>query len=243
MPTEATGAHVLVSKYADLLPLHRQGQMFSRQGVDLDRSTLADWVGRAAFELRLVYDALMADLKRTTKLFMDETRAPALDPGARKTKTGYFWAIARVAIDCTPEPVLLPADRDHNFVQVPLVGGLRTITPDLCSNLCSKFRHPISDRLMADRNAAFCQQILNVPQAEGETVVGPDGIANNRAWKAIAFQGLGGDRQYHHPALASQIGTGNLTMPAEILIDRTDGLERQHDQIKVECPSGGTRFR
>lgn len=95
LPTEATIAHVLVSKYADHLPLYRQAQIMSRQGVDLDRSTLADWVGRAAFELRPVFDALIADLKRSTKLFMDETRAPVLDPGSRKTKTGYFWAFAR----------------------------------------------------------------------------------------------------------------------------------------------------
>lgn len=95
LPTEAMVAHVLVSKYADHLPLYRQAQIYGRQGIDLDRSTLADWVGRAAFELRPVFDALMADLKRSTKLFMDETRAPVLDPGARKTKTGYFWALAR----------------------------------------------------------------------------------------------------------------------------------------------------
>lgn len=95
MPTEATVAHVLISKYADHLPLYRQAQIHSRQGVNLDRSTLADWVGRAAFELRPVFDALMADLKRSTKLFMDETRAPVLDPGSKKTKTGYFWALAR----------------------------------------------------------------------------------------------------------------------------------------------------
>ncbi|OYW80866.1 MAG: IS66 family transposase, partial [Asticcacaulis sp. 32-58-5] len=95
LPTEATVAHVLVSKYADHLPLYRQAQIYSRQGIDLDRSTLADWVGRAAFELRPVFDALIADLKRSSKLFMDETRAPVLDPGARKTKTGYFWALAR----------------------------------------------------------------------------------------------------------------------------------------------------
>lgn len=95
LPTEATVAHVLVAKYADHLPLYRQAQIISRQGIDLDRSTLADWVGRAAFELRPVFDALIADLKRSTKLFMDETRAPVLDPGSRKTKTGYFWALAR----------------------------------------------------------------------------------------------------------------------------------------------------
>ncbi|WP_244432369.1 IS66 family transposase [Rhizobium johnstonii] len=95
LPTEASVAHVLVSKYADHLPLYRQAQIMSRQGIDLDRSTLADWVGRAAFELRPVFDALITDLKRSTKLFMDETRAPVLDPGSRKTKTGYFWALAR----------------------------------------------------------------------------------------------------------------------------------------------------
>jgi transposase len=95
MPTEATVAHVLVSKYADHLPLYRQAQIYARQGIDLDRSTLAAWVGKAAFELKPVFECLVADLKRSTKLFMDETRAPVLDPGKRKTKTGYFWALAR----------------------------------------------------------------------------------------------------------------------------------------------------
>jgi transposase len=92
---QASPAGQRVSKYADHLPLYRQAQIYSRQGVNLDRSTPADWVGRAAFERRPVFDALMADLKMSTKLFMDETRAPALDPGAKKTTTGYFWALAR----------------------------------------------------------------------------------------------------------------------------------------------------
>ena len=95
MPTEATVAHVIISKYADHLPLYRQAQIYARQGIDLDRSTLAAWVGRAAFELKPVYEALLANLKRSSKLFMDETTAPVLDPGRRKTKTGYFWALAR----------------------------------------------------------------------------------------------------------------------------------------------------
>jgi transposase len=95
MPTEATVAHVIVSKYADHLPLYRQAQIYSRQGIDLNRSTLATWVGRAAFELTSVCDALLANLKRSNKLFMDETAAPVLDPGRKKTKTGHFWALAR----------------------------------------------------------------------------------------------------------------------------------------------------
>ncbi len=95
MPTEATIASVIVSKYADHLPLYRQAQIYSRQGVDLDRSTLASWVGKAAYELRPVYDCLLENLKQSSKLFMDETTAPVLDPGRGKTKTGYFWALAR----------------------------------------------------------------------------------------------------------------------------------------------------
>ena len=95
MPTEATVASVIVSKYADHLPLYRQAQIYSRQGVDLDRSTLASWVGKAAYELRPVYECLLANLKQSTKLFMDETTAPVLDPGRKKVKTGYFWALAR----------------------------------------------------------------------------------------------------------------------------------------------------
>ena len=95
LPTEALIAHVLVSKYADHLPLYRQAQIYSRQGIDLDRSTLAHWVGKAAFELKPVFECLLENLKKSTKLYMDETRAPVLDPGRGKTKTGYFWALAR----------------------------------------------------------------------------------------------------------------------------------------------------
>lgn len=62
MPTEATLAHVLVSKFADHLPLYRQAQIYSRQGIDLDRSILAAWVGKSAFALAPDYDALLAEL-------------------------------------------------------------------------------------------------------------------------------------------------------------------------------------
>ena len=95
LPTEATIASVIVSKYADHLPLYRQSQIYARQNVHIDRSTLAGWVGRAAFELRPIYDALMEGLKTSTKLFMDETTAPVLEPGRGKVKKGYFWALAR----------------------------------------------------------------------------------------------------------------------------------------------------
>lgn len=95
IPTEATVTSAIISKYADHLPLYRQSQIYARQGVEIDRSTLAAWVGKAAYELRPVYECLMANLKQSTKLFMDETTAPVLEPGRGKVKKGYFWALAR----------------------------------------------------------------------------------------------------------------------------------------------------
>jgi transposase len=86
LPTEAMVAQVLVSKFADHLPLYRQAQIHARQGIALDRSTLADWVGRAAFLLRPVHERLLDKLKASPKLFADETTAPVLDPGRGRTK-------------------------------------------------------------------------------------------------------------------------------------------------------------
>ena len=66
-----------------------------RSGLDQDGSTLAGWVSRASFHLKPVADRLAEHLKRSSKLFMDETGAPLLDPGSGKTKTGWLWTLAR----------------------------------------------------------------------------------------------------------------------------------------------------
>jgi transposase len=95
LPTEAFVADVVVSKYADHMPLYRQSQILARQGVRIERSTLAQWVGAASAELQPLHDHLLDRLKASPKLFCDETRCPVLDPGRGKTKTGYLWAIAR----------------------------------------------------------------------------------------------------------------------------------------------------
>ena len=95
IPTEALIAQVLVAKYADHLPLYRQAQTYARQGVQIDRSTLADWVGRAAWYLRPLRDHVLEELRRSARLFADETTAPVLDPGRGRTKTGQLWAYAR----------------------------------------------------------------------------------------------------------------------------------------------------
>ena len=95
LPTEALVVDVLVAKYADHLPLYRQSQMMAREGINIGRSTLANWVGFAAHELAPLHERLVAILKASPKLFADETRCPVLDPGRGRTKTGYLWAIAR----------------------------------------------------------------------------------------------------------------------------------------------------
>jgi transposase len=95
LPTEATVSHVLVSRYADHLPLYRQSQILARQGIEIGRDTLASWVGVAANELKPVVARLREILLGSARLFADETTLPVLDPGRGRTKTGYAWAIAR----------------------------------------------------------------------------------------------------------------------------------------------------
>jgi transposase len=95
LPTEAMVAYVLVSKYAWHLPLYRQAQMLLAQGIDIKRAILAFWVGYAAAELMPVYRRLRELILASTKIAVDETVVPVLDPGRGRTKQGYFWAVAR----------------------------------------------------------------------------------------------------------------------------------------------------
>jgi transposase len=94
MPTEALIAHVVVSKYADSLPLYRQAQMLERQGIKLDRSTLANWVGRACWWLTPLYDLIVSTVLSSAKIFADDTTLAVLDPGRGRTKTGRLWCYA-----------------------------------------------------------------------------------------------------------------------------------------------------
>src|SRR5246500_1345810 len=80
-------AHVLVAKYADHLPLYRQSEIYAREGVDLDRSTLADWVGASSQLLAPLVDQVRKHVLAATKLHADDTPVPVLAPGMGKTKT------------------------------------------------------------------------------------------------------------------------------------------------------------
>lgn len=88
-------AHVLVSKYGDHLPLYRQSRIFERDGIDLDRSTLADWVGGASERLTPLVQALARYVLGAEKLHGDDTPVPVLAPGHGRTRQGRLWTYVR----------------------------------------------------------------------------------------------------------------------------------------------------
>ncbi len=88
-------AHVLVSKYADHLPLYRQSEIYERVGVELERSTLAEWVGASSALLEPLVEALRRYVLAAGKLHADDTPVPVLAPGMGKTKTGRLWTYVR----------------------------------------------------------------------------------------------------------------------------------------------------
>lgn len=88
-------AHIVVSKYDDHLPLYRQAEIFAREGVNLETSTLSGWVGATAAALAPLVDALAAEVMGSDTLHVDDTPVPVLAPGTGKTKTGRLWTYVR----------------------------------------------------------------------------------------------------------------------------------------------------
>ena len=88
-------AHLLVSKYADHLPLYRQSEIFARDGLDLDRSTLSDWVGQAAWLLQPIVEGIGRHVFAAEKIHGDDTPVPVLEPGLGRTRTGRLWVYVR----------------------------------------------------------------------------------------------------------------------------------------------------
>ena len=88
-------AHIAISKYDDHLPLYRQAEIFAREGVELETSTLSGWVGATAAALNPLVDALAAEVMASDTLHVDDTPVPVLAPGTGKTKTGRLWTYVR----------------------------------------------------------------------------------------------------------------------------------------------------
>src|SRR5246127_4330314 len=95
LPTEALLAQIAVAKYADGLPLYRQEAIYARGDVDLDRSLMAQWMGKVGFELQPLADYVLERIKQGERVFADETTLPTLAPGSGKTQKAWLWAYAR----------------------------------------------------------------------------------------------------------------------------------------------------
>ena len=88
-------AHVAVSKYLDHLPLYRQSEIYARQGVDLERSTMAGWIGAISELVQPLVDEIGRHVVAGSKVHADDTPVPVLDPGRGTTKTARLWAYVR----------------------------------------------------------------------------------------------------------------------------------------------------
>jgi transposase len=157
MPTEALIAHVVVSKFADALPLHRQAQMLGRQGVTLDRSTLANWVGRACWWLQPLYELLVSTVLSAPKVFADDTTLPVLEPGRGRTKTGQLWCYA---VDDRPwqgpgHPVAAYVYSEDRKAKRP-AGHLAGFTGVLQVDGYAGFKRLAGDRADGSVTLAFC---------------------------------------------------------------------------------------
>src|SRR4051794_26457148 len=157
MATEALLAHVLVAKYADFLPLYRQAGIFARQGIDLDRSTLCDWVGRACWWLEPLWRLVRRHVMASTRIFADDTTLPVLDPGRGRTKTGRLWGYAvddRPWGGATPPAVvyLYAEDRkgEHPAAHLAEFAGVLQVDG------YSGFRRLLEDRPPGEIRLAFC---------------------------------------------------------------------------------------
>src|SRR3954451_10967914 len=147
MASEALLAQVLVAKYGDFLPLYRQAQIFARQGIGLDRSTLCDWVGRACWWLEPLWRLLRRHVMSSTRIFADDTTLPVLDPGRGRTKTGRLWGYAvddRPWCGSTPPAVvfLYAEDRKGEHPAAHLAGFRGVLQVDGYSGFQSLLENP-----------------------------------------------------------------------------------------------------
>jgi transposase len=259
IPTEALVAHVLVAKYADHTPLYRQAQIYARQGVTLDRSTLADWVGRAAFALRPVHARLLERLKQSSNLFADETTAPVLDPGRGSTKKGQLWAYARDQRPWAgPDPpgvaYVYAPDRKHARPAEHLTGFSGTLQVDgygAYADLAEK----------GEVALAFCWSHVRRGFYELQTGTTPTPIASEALVRIAALYAVEADirgltpderrqvrqrrtkpiiealRAWLEAKLATVSGKSTIAKAIRYALSRWDGLVRFLDDGRIEIDS------
>jgi transposase len=173
LPTAATPPRGTRPKYADFLPLYRQAGIFARHGIELDRSTLSDWVGRACWWLEPLWRLLQRHVLSATRIFADDTLLPVLDPGRGRTKTGRLWGYAiddRPWCGRTPPAViyLYAEDRKGEHPAAHLAGFEGVLQVDGYSG----FKSLLENRPSGAIRLAFCwahcrRRFYEIHQATG----------------------------------------------------------------------------
>lgn len=135
-------AHVIMSKYADHLPLYRQAEIYVRDGVELDRGLLASWVGKSAWLLKPLAERIGEHVMAGSVIHADDTPVPVLAPGNGKTKTGRLW-------------IYLRDERPHSGPAPPAV--LYRYTPDRKGEHCRKHLADFHGHLHADGYSGFAE--------------------------------------------------------------------------------------
>ncbi len=135
-------AHVLIAKFCDHLPLYRQAEIYARDGVDLDRATLASWVGKAAWLVEPLADRIGRHVMAGSVIHADDTPVPVLAPGNGKTKEGRFW-------------IYLRDERPHAGAAPPAV--LYRYTPDRKGERCREHLAAFQGHLHADGYPGFAR--------------------------------------------------------------------------------------
>ncbi len=133
-------AHVLIAKFCDHLPLYRQAEIYARDGVDLDRATLASWVGKAAWLVEPLADRIGRHVMAGSVIHADDTPVPVLAPGNGKTKEGRFW-------------IYLRDERPHAGAAPPAV--LYRYTPNRKGEHCREHLAAFKGHLHADGYPGF----------------------------------------------------------------------------------------
>ena len=225
LSTEGAIAHVLVSKYADHLPLYRQSQILARSGIDIHRSTLADRTGVAGFHLAPVVDRRAGHSGSSTKLFMDETTASLLDPGRGRRKTVYLCALAR-------------DDRARDGDDPP--GVVHFYAPDRRGENAEKFLTGFDGPLQIDGCTEYNR--LTKPSRKGGD---PITLAYCWAhlWMPPLLQGFSALR--HVPRLRSSIRpvTAMRPAPPASMVNPQAGSQSRTASSKLDAPNGFDRPR
>lgn len=180
-------AHIIVAKFADHLPLYRQSQIYAREGVELSRSTMADWLGQVSWLLDPLVERLCSHVMASPKLHADDTPVPVLAPGTGKTSTGRLWVYLRDNRRWSPsdKPAALfryspdrkgERPREHlaafsGCLQADAYAGFNalydpgrepgTITPVAC---WAHARRKLHDVLVADRGSAARKGLAMIAQ-------------------------------------------------------------------------------